>query len=671
MTGPRQRIPPAGWRWLLFGALGVCGAALALVRQLHFGPGLTPDSAAYLSVARAILAGDGFAPFFGDYRKYAPFFPLALSAVAPLAADVIRAAAVVNAAAFGGTVALTASWLHRRQAPLWLSLGAGLGAALSLPLANLAAHVWSEALFVLLIVASLTILDRYLLVGGRRLLIASALCAAMCFVTRYMGGAVVASGVVVLLVAAQGPSKAKISRALGYAAIAIAPVGLWTVRNWFTFGALVGDEYPRGFSALASFDAGVTQTLYGILGPVLFNQLIGAADAFGGGHQGGMGLKLALLAVCAGLLAWKARRRGRPHPLLVPGCFTIVYFAALAVALPLRELYAEPRFFAVGHASVLLVLALGLLAVSGDGAAASGTRRRSVAGVAAGIGVALWLAQWVNANRLDIGQWLARGSEGYGARRWHTSETVALLKGAALPTGIVLSNDPFALYLLAGADTRAMSRGQCPPASSCIRRLHAATLPRRVSKRRSSGESMHIVWFHRTPLWAATDLAGLVDAFPAMRVVAVLADGIVFRIGAGSAASDVADQVAKAMLRDAGPPLPAGGQPVGLDSQATPPYRLHLAGRRLTYVGLGCERGEARQRFYLHVVPRDSGVLPHAKKQHFENLDFNFAPRGLLHNGHCLLTAQLPDYAIAEVRTGQAKEGAAWSARFTPTLDRR
>ena len=52
------------------------------------------------------------------------------------------------------------------------------------------------------------------------------------------------------------------------------------------------------------------------------------------------------------------------------------------------------------------------------------------------------------------------------------------------------------------------------------------------------------------------------------------------------------------------------------------------------------------------------------------DLDFDFIPGGFVHNGYCLLTAQLPDYPIAEVRTGQWNEdGAIWSARFTPAIE--
>ena len=669
----------SGWHWLLFGALGVGAMALVLVRQMRFGPGLTPDSAAYLSATLGLLSGDGFAPVYGNYKLHAPFFPLALSVVAPIADNVIRVAAIANAAAFGGTVVLTTSWLHRHHAPLWLSCCAGLAVVLSLPLATLAAYVWSEALFILLAVSSLALLDRYLLVGGiggRRYLIASAICAAMTFATRYMGVAVVASAALVLLVADQGNCKAKAWRALAYTAIAIAPMGLWAARNWFMFGALVSTINPQGFSALASLDAGVTQTLYGVLGPVLFEQLTGmTANAFGGG--GGLGLgrlvyKLALLAVCAALFAWAVARRGRAGSLLVPGCFTVVYFALLAVALPLRGLYAEPRYFAVGHISVLLLLALGVHIMQGGDRTTNGARRHSLAGLAVGVGAMFWLAQWINPNRLDIDQWLTRGSDGYGARQWRNSETVALLnKGAALPTGIVLSNDPLALYLLVGAGARGRVHRKCSLGRTCVRRLtNAAKLPQHVSKHRSTGERVHIVWFHRPRLLLAVDLAGLVDALPAMRVVAVLADGIVFRLGVQGTEANVADQLAEAMLRDAGPALPADGWSSSLDSSSRPRYRLHVAGRRLTYVGLDCQRGPTAPRFFLHVTPRSSSMFTHTRPQSFENLDFDFVPGGFVHNGHCLLTAQLPDYPIAEVRTGQWNEdGAIWSARFTPVIE--
>ena len=279
------------------------------------------------------------------------------------------------------------------------------------------------------------------------------------------------------------------------------------------------------------------------------------------------------------------------------------------------------------------------------------------------LALAGWLAQWVAANRTDIRQWLAHGSDGYGARRWRHSETVAHLKGGGLPTGMVFSNDPFALYLLVAPGARPVGN-RCPPRRTCFANVGAAANIRPGSVLRQAADAgAHIVWLHRPRTGQHLDLTTLVTALPTLNVVAVLADGVVFRLGPERPAGDAATRLARTLLRQAGERLPSGRGPSSPTAMGKPHYDMHLSGKRLTYVRGGCAIADVQARFFLHVVPRDPNLLPAG--QPFANLDFDFAPRGLLHNGRCLATAQLPDYPLAELHAGQwDANGEVWRARY-------
>jgi len=83
-------------------------------------------------------------------------------------------------------------------------------------------------------------------------------------------------------------------------------------------------------------------------------------------------------------------------------------------------------------------------------------------------------------------------------------------------------------------------------------------------------------------------------------------------------------------------------------------FDLYVDGGKLYYVKEPCGGEDVRDGFFLHVVPVDIGDLPGARKQHgFDNLDFGFDVRGVLFDGKCVASVDLPQYAIARVTTGQ------------------
>ena len=107
---------------------------------------------------------------------------------------------------------------------------------------------------------------------------------------------------------------------------------------------------------------------------------------------------------------------------------------------------------------------------------------------------------------------------------------------------------------------------------------------------------------------------------------------------------------------------------VSLEPAARSEFDLYIDGGKLHYVKEPCERADTAARFFLHAAPNDIDDLPNARRQHgFDNLDFDFVERGLLFDGKCLVSVDLPQYGIARITTGQFDGGGRiWEAEFAP-----
>ena len=83
-------------------------------------------------------------------------------------------------------------------------------------------------------------------------------------------------------------------------------------------------------------------------------------------------------------------------------------------------------------------------------------------------------------------------------------------------------------------------------------------------------------------------------------------------------------------------------------------FDVHLIDSTVYYLKEPCERTNAAGRFFLHVYPEDLNDISDHRRQHrFDNLDFGFEERGLLFDGKCLASVDLPQYDIARFRTGR------------------
>ena len=91
---------------------------------------------------------------------------------------------------------------------------------------------------------------------------------------------------------------------------------------------------------------------------------------------------------------------------------------------------------------------------------------------------------------------------------------------------------------------------------------------------------------------------------------------------------------------------------------------------RLYYVKEQCEAADTESPFFLHVIPaRRFDLSVWRWSYDHDNLDFDFNDQGIAFDGKCMAVHDVPDYAIAAIRTGQyTAAGRVWESRHPPVV---
>ena len=602
--------------WAALAAVSVAGALLILLRHANYGVGLDWNAALYVAAARNLVAGDGLLTWDGaPYQGAAPLYPLLLAAAGFLGFDVIDAAGYLNAAAFGLTVFAAAAWVKRRVRSPWLAVWAGCACALAPTLAFLAAFAMAEIVFVLFVVASLSLLDRFLGAGDRSALLLAAAAAAAACLTRYAGVTLVGAGALVLLLRRGTAVRLRIGDAAAWAGVSLVPGGVWMVRNLPVIELPLGPVTGDPFSGLISLHRATGELVAWLLGGAGFDLLTGPVKSAAGvdltvAAPAAIAVQAAVLAAAAfGAAALVRRRPGfarrRRTALAAALVFAAAYTLALAVFLPLADAALPVRYLLPLFPPLLVVSALVLDEFTARNAAASGA-------VAVTMAAWLWLALPAVATYDDVRRWQAAGPDvGYSSKRWTESAVIRYLNVNRMD-GAVWSTDPLALYF----HTRRRPLAALNPSLDALTEQVADLSP---------AASTWVVWFDdsiRAPDYGADGVA----AAPGMELIANLEDGVIFRV--------------------------TGAAEVVIPS---PVFDLFLYEDALAYFKEPCAEADVQADVFLHVVPADAGDLSadaRARGSFFNSLDFSFAERGVIWDGRCLAVVTL-DYDILRLHTGQ------------------
>ena len=540
---------------LLLAALSALGMFLVLVRGSTYGVSVTPDSVAYISAARNLLAGNGFTQWNGSSYVHAPpLFPLLLALTGIFGHDPADTAGYVNAFLCGLAIFLSSRWLwqHLRARPAptsralqtWLLLWAAAVLVLSPTLLRIASFAWSEPLFILLTVSALFTFNTFLDTGKRASLVLAAIFTALACLTRYVGITIPAIMLLLLLLRKDTLSK-KTTDTVIYALIVGTPLSVWLLRNFLVSGTWTGPRAPAQYSFLFNL-----KNMFVILAdwvlpwPWVLEMENLLARLFSVEEVTPQHLLVPLIPTLLifGIGAWICLTRLPLHhvrPIVLLATFTSVYLVFLIIAISVLE--ADPlsrRFLAPVYIPLLGIVVLFL-----DDLFHYDLQRKLLGtlrfpwvqnvfaeGRIAGLTVVVmallscWLWVPVNANAQHIRQALENGQDGYNSRTWAESEIIAHI-----------NENPCARCVFFSANAPGLSFLTAQPRQFYLPlQLTDDWLPWIESMQRN-GEDVYIVWFF-FPDKIINNLQHLtydrhqIETELVLETVAELADGIIYRL---------------------------------------------------------------------------------------------------------------------------------------------
>ena len=481
----------------------VAGAVVVAATSPH-GPGLSPDSAVYLSTADALSHGRGFRAYGGvPLTDFPPGYPLALAAwletVGGRAGDAARA---VNAASVFALVVLAGLVLPRyvRRGAL---RGAGIVLVAGAPsVLHTGITAWSEPLFAACIMACFLFLARSL---ERQRMLDVALAGAFASAgtaVRLVGAGLVLAGLVALLVGGRSamPRADLAKRCLVFLGVASLAPAVWlATRISITDSPLGVRKPPRADLPENGRDA-VTWMAHWFVPDTMSAPLRAAGYALGA------------LALCIGVAVWiRSRTMASRDPgdgLWLPALLVVSLVSVTVIGASLTE--TDPLDFRL----LAPALAPSVVLVMGATDRLLDRRPGRVAACLAGVLLGAWVAAIAVG---DAAVWRdARKGEGYADAHWRASQLARDLR--ATPPGLPLySNEPAAVWLLSERNAR------CPP--RVLARVRCGGLSVPPDKRREVSTPTYFAWFRGSDLVPPSGEAGC-----RLSPVATRHDGTLFRV---------------------------------------------------------------------------------------------------------------------------------------------
>lgn len=218
---------------IINGLFAVAGIIVILTSTSVYGPGITTDSVHYLSSAENLLAGYGYTSFNGEpYVHWPPLFPSLMALLSLSGIEPYTAGRFINAFSFGGIIFLSGILFHRRIKSFWLTISGTLAILLSPTLLKDCAYLWSEPVFILMLIMFIYCITQYLEKERLRFLVLAAVFAALSCLQRYAGlTTVITGGILTLFLNRKIPLYSRFKRSFLFGLIAILPLCLWIMRS--------------------------------------------------------------------------------------------------------------------------------------------------------------------------------------------------------------------------------------------------------------------------------------------------------------------------------------------------------------------------------------------------------------------------------------------------------
>jgi len=237
-------------------SLIICLAGLLLIvfYTRHGGVGISPDSIAYLSVARNIvyhgLPVDYSLRPLVDFPVMYPFFLSLCGFIA--GTDPLSVATLINAVLFAVVIFLTGHLIDTfSSAGRLYKCMILLVIALSPSLLEIYSMLWSETLFILLTMLFFVVFAQYLKSRSVLTLVISGVLVSIACITRYAGVTLIGTGLMVLVFDFSLPWRKKMLHCIWFGTAAVSLLILNLIRNAMIMGSLTG---PREAGILSLSD---------------------------------------------------------------------------------------------------------------------------------------------------------------------------------------------------------------------------------------------------------------------------------------------------------------------------------------------------------------------------------------------------------------------------------
>ena len=223
--------------------IALTGILLILVYTNHTGPGVSPDSIVYVSVARNLNAHGALLDYnlktLVDFPVFYPFF---LSVVEFFTrTDLTITGPYLNAFLFAGIILISGQLIHSFKYNNRLyKIVILFSIAVSPALFDVYSMLWSETLFIFLSLLFILLYRSYLKKRTVSSLLICAAVAGIACITRYAGITIIASGLMLLFFDRALDWKKKITHLLSFGVIAVLPLLANLLHNRLATGLMTG-----------------------------------------------------------------------------------------------------------------------------------------------------------------------------------------------------------------------------------------------------------------------------------------------------------------------------------------------------------------------------------------------------------------------------------------------
>ena len=669
--------PQAILRWrpdrftLTLAALALLGATLILARQVNYGMSIQVDSTSFITVARNLLAGEGFVELSTktDFILTPPLYSLLLAGATLFIFDPLDVAGPLNAAIFGLTIFAAGQWLRQRIHSRFLVLWSCLAILFALPLAHWASVVMTDTPFVLFVTLALLHTDNFLHQGKRASLLWAAVFTALACLTRYIGPALIFTVLPLLLFQHGIAPLEKLKRIGLYAAVSATPICLWLLRNFLRFDSPMGRRPPLNNTLPSILDEVISHLTRWLFLDLSLGEFHRFAEEV-------TGLALLVLVIALGVTL-RAQQKAAAWTDLISLClfpiFTLVYFILLILALQTSGLGHKYRYLLPVYIPLLFTAVLvidrflryerqrKLLGIINDlpfirTIIPRRVKQVSLLTVLLSAVLSLWLGRSVPINARDIRQVnMPTSYIGRTYLQFADSQALQYMREHSID-GAILSNLWQGVLYLPTTEYHPLYLLRYWPAPTVAapdngRRADYHHIPSEQWHRYmirlfigNTDDDVYLVWSYCGWLPISCDTTWFyggfqtpnLDVLPELELVAELEDAVILKVNKAYGNADAYRAI-------------TATQPLVRSN-----FDLHLNDNTLHYVRDTCRPDDIQARFFLHVVPHDINDLPQHQQQYgFVNLDFAFYENGVRFDGKCLASVPLPDYPIVYIKTGQ------------------